>query len=83
MSKYSLKNEQILKKSLKIIEKNLLLSNSTKMKPRFNVPKVRQTIPVGFLEKQELSKKHLKNKLKPNNKSLRETKKIKQIHNEI
>ena len=46
-----------LKKSLENIEKKLIISNSSKMKPQLNVSKARQAIPAGFLKKRVTSKK--------------------------
>ena len=56
---------------MEIIERKLALSNSSKMKPPLNAPKARETVPAGFLKKQELSKKYLKNKWKSIDKNLR------------
>ena len=95
--KYSLKNENsedvaLLKKILELIENELVISSSKKMKPSLNPPKARQTIPDGSLKKQEPSKKYLKSKMKssnsseinePQEKPYSGVKKVKQHYSEI
>ena len=50
--KILLKKEQIqLKKSLKIIGRRLIISNSKKMKTLLNASKERQIVPAGSLKK--------------------------------
>ena len=63
-----------IKKSLKTVDRKLVISNSSKLKPPLNVnktPKARQAISAGSLKKREPSKKHLKNKTETSNRSWR------------
>ena len=53
-------NPVTLKKSLKIIERKLIISNSNKMQPLLNASKVWQAIPAGSLKNWETSKKPTK-----------------------
>ena len=58
-----------IKTSLKITERKLVISNSSKRKPLLNALKARLDTPTDYLKKQEPSKKHHKNKLKSSNRS--------------
>ena len=67
------------KKSLKIIERKLVISNSSKTKLPLNALKARQTILVLSLKKRDYLETFPKQKRAVN----RETKKVKKLHSEI
>ena len=74
-----MKDPPLPKKSLKIIERKLVISNSSKTKLPLNALKARQTILVLSLKKRDYLETSPKQKRAVN----RETKKVKKLHCEI